>query len=106
MLNRKYHEVTIGVVGKYNQAIGGPESQGRPITYVGFTPPHDATAVSIWEDPYYLLAHVKQWSPLESWRSFKHQVKIILVNIDLTVNFYQRFSVLSATIIVVSLFCA
>lgn len=55
---------------------------------------------------YYLLAHVKQWSPLESWRSFKHQVKIILVNIDLTVNFYQRFSVLSATIIVVSLFCA
>ena len=53
LLHQKYHEVTLGIIGKYNYAIVGPDSPGRPIFYIGFLPPADATATSIWEDPYY-----------------------------------------------------
>lgn len=106
LLYGKYHEVTAGITGKYNYAIVGTESSGRPIFYVGFVRPPDSATVSIWEDPYYFYSLpeagsccLKPWWPLDSWRAFKHQVKLILTNAVRTISAYQGFSILSVVII-------
>ncbi len=111
MLNLKYHEVTIGISGRYNHAIRGPDSQGRPLQIIGFVPPPDATAISIWEDPYYFYAQpdaveccLKPWSPMDSRRAFKHQIKLILTSVQDIASIYSSLSVLSITIIVASVF--
>lgn len=103
LLHQKYHEVTLGIIGKYNYAVIGPNSPGRwPTHYLGFLPPPDATATSIWEDPYY-FPPIKSWSPLESRRAFRHQLKLFRENVKITIEAYQGFSTFSFAIIVASL---
>ncbi len=111
VLNLKYHVVTIGVIGKYNYRKAGPESQGNPNGYIGFVAPPDATAVSHWEDPYFYFSDpgvvsccLKAWSPFESWKSLKYQIRLIYRNGRTMLALYQGFSVFTITILIWS-FC-
>ncbi len=113
LLNLKYHEVTIGVNGRYNYRKAGPEYKGNPNGYIGFAPPPDATAVSHWEDPYYYFSKpdlvdccLKPWSPFESRRSFIHQVKLTAKTTLSVIKLYQGLSIFFITIVVAAiLFC-
>jgi hypothetical protein len=98
-LYQKYHEVPFGILAKYNYAMSGPDSPRRPVYYIGFVPPADATATSIWEDPYY-FPPIKSWSPFDSKRAFKHQLKLVWTNVKGTIGIYRGFSAFSLTIVV------
>jgi hypothetical protein len=109
-LNFKYHVVTIGVNGKYNYRKAGPDSQGNPNGYTGFVAPPDPTAVSHWEEPYSYFSDpevvsccLKPWSPFESWKSFKYQIKLIYSTGRTMLALYQRLSALTITILLSSL---
>lgn len=109
LLNLKYHEVTIGVNGKYNYRKAGPEYKGNPNGEIGFAPPPDATAISHWEDPYYYFSRtdlisccLKPWSPLESRKAFVHQIKLIAKTTPTVISMYQGFSAFFILIIVAS----
>ena len=101
LISDKYGELTIGTSGAYNQAIAGPESLGQPMLYQGLIKPPNESALSIWEDPSYLK--MKNWNPLESWKSFKYQLNLIWGNIIRTANIFDSFSVLALLIILASI---
>ncbi len=110
VLYGKHHEVTLGMTGKYNHAIKGPDALDRPIFHIGFVRPPDSATVSIWEEPYHfyslpraLSCCLKPWGPLDSRRAFKHQVKLTIQNVASTISAYMSFSMLSLMIIISSL---
>ncbi len=104
MLNRKYHDPAVwvgGVSGTYNYAIRAPDVQplGAPSSYAGFVKPWPNGAVSIWEEPYYFFKLIPRWSPFDSPRALKHQVKLIRTSSVNIIGFYGLFSAFSAAIV-------
>jgi hypothetical protein len=77
-LSQKYGGFTTSTAGAYNHGVVGPDSKGQAILTEGLLPPPNPGAVSAWEDP--SLLPVSQWSALESWRSFKHQLRLFAEN--------------------------
>jgi hypothetical protein len=110
VLSKKYDKITFDVSGTYNHRIIGPEVK-KISKYTGWEgwrnmarmghPVYDKdTAISIWEDFVLLTPHLKPWSPLESWDSFKYQAKMILNNIEYTIGIFESyFSIFSGVII-------
>lgn len=91
-LTNKYKSVTISTSGKINFAWIGPAKNIKPGGECLTSPPN-STALSSWEDPYYLPLH--QWSPLQSKESFIYQLKIVAMNmLKMREFFYYSFSVL------------
>jgi len=108
IISNKYKEFTIGSSPEFNKVtVGpGPKSGVHPMYYQGFFKPTNDTAISVWEDPTYLIKTMKPWSPLESWNSFKHQLTIIKDVLYHTVLIYSDFSTLAIAIIIAYiLFC-
>ncbi len=108
ILSNKYKEITIGSSPEFNKVIvgPGPKSGVHPMYYQGFFKPPNETAISVWEDPTYLIKTMKPWSPFESWNSFNHQLTIIKDVLYRTVLIYSDFSTLSIAIIIAYiLFC-
>ncbi|MGH9967701.1 MAG: hypothetical protein ACREBG_07675 [Pyrinomonadaceae bacterium] len=105
LLHRKYHEVTIGISASYNYKIRSADLQplGPPSTYSGLVPPRDDKAYSIWEEPYYFYKRANSWSPLDSQRSFRQQLKLILDSVENIAIFHLKFSVFSFTIILAAI---
>ena len=97
LISDKYHEVTIGTAGSYNQAVMGPESLGHPPLYQGLISPPNPLAISSWEDPSYF--NVTQWSPFKSYNNFLFEINLIIKNIIKTFNILMSFSLLSLIII-------
>ncbi len=101
-ISNKYNEITIGTSIKYNHAFIGPDVPKR---YPILTNLPNETAVTSWEDPSYYPA-IKPWNPLESWRSFKYQLKNILLNSRKILAIHESFSFFSPIIITAYiLFC-
>ncbi len=99
IISNKYHEITIGTAAKQNYAFVGPEPQVLHILCHGFLKPPNETAVSIWEDPSYL--EMKPWSSIQSWKSFRHQIKLIFKNSKTIIIIFQSFSLLAVSIIII-----
>jgi hypothetical protein len=97
LISDKYHEITIGTAGSYNQAVMGPESLGHPPLYQGLISPPNPIAVSSWEDP--SSYQVKQWSPFESIHNFYYELNLIVKNIIKTIGIFINFSILSPLIL-------
>ena len=97
MISDKYHEITIGTSGTYNQDIIGPSSQGHPPLYQGIIAPPNKYALSSWEDPTYFK--IDSWSPLSSLKNFIFELNIIWNNIIKTGYILLGFSVLSLLIL-------
>lgn len=104
-ISSKYGYLTFSNMGKTNLAILGPEAPkhgglefGQPMFYKGFIEPPNKTAISAWEDPSYLQVEI--WSPIGSFRNFKHFIKLLLKNISQCLQIFESFSTLSITIII------
>lgn len=97
LISDKYHEITIGTSGTYNQDIIGPSSQGHPPLYQGLIAPPNKYALSSWEDPTYFK--IDSWSPLSSLKNFIFELNIIWNNIIKTGYILLGFSVLSLLIL-------
>ncbi|MEO6527719.1 MAG: hypothetical protein ABIP93_13895 [Gemmatimonadaceae bacterium] len=112
-LYAKYQIVTLGITGKYNYQIVGPEARDRPILQIGFDAEPRPGNTSVWEDPadFYrvpsaLECCLKPWSALASARDLKHQLKLIKGNVAITMEDFQLFSSLSyAVILLCALLC-
>ncbi|MDP3176049.1 MAG: hypothetical protein Q8M88_16595, partial [Phenylobacterium sp.] len=92
---------------KYNHAIFGPESAGRPIFQIGFQAPPTSTTVSIWEDPWYLYGVEKArdcclmtWSPIGSRAEFIHQINLTKQAVGLWISLLGAYSIFAWAIIV------
>lgn len=106
LISNKYNEITIGTAGAYNYALAGPQSQGHPFLSQGFFKPPNETAISVWEDPSFLIPKLKSWGPMQSWIYFKYQSKLICEHINKVILKYPYFTFLSITIILVYIvFC-
>ncbi|HEU4719863.1 MAG TPA: hypothetical protein VFS59_00760 [Gemmatimonadaceae bacterium] len=104
----KYHIVTLGLTGKYNYAIVGPDVPDRPILRIGFSAEPRPGNTSAWEDPadFYRNAAareccLKRWSPLATRQGMTHQLRLIKTNLAITLEQFQLFSSLSYAVIVV-----
>ncbi len=97
LISDKYHEITIGTAGTYNQAVMGPESLGHPPLYQGLISPPNPIAASSWEDPSYF--NVTTWSPLGSSDNLQFEINLIIKNIVKTFSILMSFSLLSLIII-------
>ena len=98
-LYQKYGVATVGITGKYNYAIRGPEAKDRPALQIGFAAPPKSTTVSIWEDPayYYDLPQareccLKPWSPFDSRTAFKHQLLLFKLNLGRALMTFVSYS--------------
>ena len=91
LISDKYHEITIGTSGTYNQNLVGPTSQGHPPLYQGLIAPSNKYALSSWEDPSYFK--MDSWSPLDSIKSFIFELNIIWKNIIKTGYILLGFSI-------------
>ncbi len=101
LISDKYHELTIGTSGTYNQNLVGQESHGHPPLYQGLIAPPNNYALSSWEDPTYFK--MNSWNPLDSIKSFIFEFNIIWNNIIKTGYILLEFSVLSLLILVVTM---
>ncbi|HKP16751.1 MAG TPA: hypothetical protein VJT85_11810, partial [Gemmatimonadaceae bacterium] len=108
-LYAKYHVVTLGINGSYNQQIVGPDARDRPILQIGFDADPRPGNTSVWEDPadFYkvpsaLECCLKPWSPLSSARNLKHQLRLVASNARITVQQLQIFSELALALIVIA----
>jgi hypothetical protein len=102
----KYHVVTLGITGKYNYQIVGPDARDRPILQIGFDAEPRPGNTSAWEEPadFYrvpsaLECCLKEWSPLSSARALKHQFRLIRSNVAVTLQDVRDFSSLSYAVI-------
>lgn len=66
----------------------------------GLYPPPNKTAISAWEDPYFIFDSLPAWSPYESSDSFRHYIKVIIKNIGGAAKILNKFSFLSAFIFI------
>jgi hypothetical protein len=106
-LGAKYHVVTLGITGKYNYQIVGPEAVDRPIVQIGFDAEPRPGNTSVWDDPadFYRVPSavaccLKPWSPLSSARAFRHQLGLIRSNLANALEAFRSFSMFSFTVIV------
>ena len=101
LISDKYHELTIGTSGTYNQNLVGPESQGHPPLYQGLMAPPNKYALSSWEDASYFK--MTPWNPVGSLKSFIFELNIIWKNIIETGYILLSFSILSLLILAAAL---
>jgi hypothetical protein len=94
LLRAKYGITTLGVIGAYNQAMRSPDSPDMPpATYVGFVSPPPETTVSVWEEPIYLYRMLQPWSPFDSVRAFRHQLRLVEDNTRVMLTALQEFTI-------------
>ncbi|HHT9118147.1 MAG TPA: ArnT family glycosyltransferase [Candidatus Hypogeohydataceae bacterium YC38] len=111
LISSKYGEITFSKAGAYSWRLVGPDyfpwGASNVMRFQGFLKPPNETAVSAFEDPSYLVGLLRSWSPIESWESFKFELKFVAKNILGFIETYVSFSPFSVTIIVgYILFCA
>jgi hypothetical protein len=98
LISDKYHEITIGTSGTYNQNLIGPESHGHPPLYQGLIAPPNKYALSSWEDASYFKMNT--WNPIGSVKSFIFELNIVCKNIIKMGYILSSFSILSLLILV------
>lgn len=69
---------TISTAGVWNRRMVGPQSPGFP-QYYRLMPPSSPHALSMWENPSPAL--LPNWSPLGSRVNFRHQIRILNINV-------------------------
>lgn len=102
IISDKYGILTFGTSGTYNHDAIGPKSVGQhPTEYInqGFIKPSEEGVTSAWYDPTYLDTESWSWSPFESIKFFKFQLRKIEKNILTLLHIYASFSYLSIIII-------
>ena len=97
VISDKYGKITLGTSGEYNQNLMGPSSTGHPVFFNGLIHPPNKSALSSWDDPYYI--EIASWSPLKSWKYFNYQMQLIWKNIHDSIDILLSFSYLSLIII-------
>lgn len=104
-LSNKYGFFTIGTSPSYNHAWMAPGSKGQGTEYLGFLPPPNSTASSMWEDLtfYTKLMPNYNWSPLSNWPDFKFQLKLVFHNVWMTLIMFAKFSFLWPVIVLFAL---
>lgn len=101
LLSQKYNHFTFGTTGKYNFALIAPNSKGQPMSYAGIIKPVNETAVSVWEDPSYLI--VSEYEPFHSLANMKHLIYNFLKNLNMIIFNCQKSSYFSIAIIVIAM---
>jgi hypothetical protein len=101
VLSYKYDQFTIGTAGNYVHSLRGPNSLGHPMLYLGLLNPPNKTAISIWEDPSYLI--IKNFEVFNSIDSFNHQVEITFENIRNIATIFHLFSKFSLVILTITI---
>ncbi len=102
-ISKKYDHFTFSTMRKTNfnspgpDAMGGGLEFGVPVFHKGLYEPPNETAFVVWEDPSYLEG--EKWSALESFRYFKHFIKLVLKNIAEGLLIFESFSTLSIVIV-------
>jgi hypothetical protein len=96
LLTDKYGGFTFGAGKSALSWETTPGVRGAAVLWQGFVKPPNETAVSAWEDPFYL--ETPSYNPLESWSNFAHQLKVVAGNIHIVANIFMDFSVLSIAI--------
>ena len=102
MLGIKYGEFTLGTAASGSHAQLNPVLPNASFHYRGLAPPPNETAVSAWEDAYFVSANY--WNPFESWKNLKHQATVAIQAAGKTARIGILFSPLSVTIIIIYLF--
>jgi hypothetical protein len=92
-LNKKYHIVTIATVGRYNYYVYMLQTKDPPFEQ-GFIEPFNEGDTSSWDDPSYYQLKSASHSP-----SLDHEITLIYSHINLILNSFTRFSLLSNVII-------
>ncbi|MEN6292035.1 MAG: hypothetical protein ABFD07_08505 [Methanobacterium sp.] len=100
-ISDKYEKLTISTAGDYNQALVGPDSPCDPVFTLGLIKPPNKNAVSIWDDPSYII--INQWSPFDSWNHFKYEINLIWENILYTILLIESFFLIGVIILITSL---
>jgi hypothetical protein len=95
LMSGKAGHFTVGTTGDFNYRLVGPDSPGYP-QYYALIPPASEHALSMWEQPAASL--LPQWSPLGSVREFRHQLKLIAINLRVLIRFFVYTSLLSIPI--------
>lgn len=97
-ISEKYGKLTISTAGDYNHAMASSEYPIQPVSYIGLFKPPTKDATSIWDDLSYIK--MKQWSPFDSWSSFKYQLTILEGNILHTIQLIESFFPITGIIII------
>ncbi len=100
-ISDKYEKLTISTSGDYNQALVGPNSLCDPVFTLGLIEPPNKNAVSIWDDPSYII--INQWNPFDSWEHFKYEIGLIWENIIYTILLIESFFLIGVIILIISL---
>lgn len=101
-ISQKYDHFTLGTAGRYNHTLIGPQSLGHPLGHpmhiMGFLPPPNNTAISVWED----ISNVEfpGWELFESFDNVMFQVKTILANWVEIFTILEKFSFLAVVILI------
>jgi hypothetical protein len=106
IISVKYHQLTLGTSGAYNQHVVGPTTfaMGQPIDYMGQLAPPNKTAVSVWEDPTIFTRLLPGWSPLQSRTNLGYFINNILyMNVRLIVAMLAAMGPLVPAAVVVTL---
>lgn len=104
LISNKYGHVTFSTMRDTNfnapgpDAIGGGLEFGVPVFTEGFFEPPNKSAFVVWEDPSYLRG--EKWSAFQSWRHFKHFIRLTLKNASDGLQIFESFSSLSAVILI------
>lgn len=100
-ISDKYGKLTTSTAGDYNLALVGPESSCDPVFTLGLIKPPNKNAVSIWDDPSYII--INQWSPFDSWDHFKYEISLLWKNILYTILLIESFFMIGVIILIASL---
>ncbi len=101
MISQKYKTLTIGMAGAGNyKLLMNPQSE---TILEGFHRPTNDTAISVHEDPSYMIFKAPSWNIIESFHDFKHYIKIVLKNLSETKKIMTSSYPLILTILVASL---
>ena len=89
VLSVKYDRLTISTSGKVAHAISGPKDVERDHLHFRIFHTPETGRISSWEDPTSLP--YKYWSPFESTKYFKHQLRLLFDNAGTVVEALASF---------------
>lgn len=89
VLSVKYDRITISTSAKVNHAIIGPKDVERDHLHFRVFHTPETGRISSWEDPTSLP--YKYWSPFESTKYFKHQLRLLFDNAGTVVESLVKF---------------
>jgi hypothetical protein len=101
LLSQKYNHFTFSTTGRYTLALTAPNSKGSPMHYAGILKPVNDSAVSVWEDPSYLV--LPEYKPFHSFSNIKHFLYNFLKNLIKVYNMCLNFSPFSIAVFVVAI---